>query len=96
MISPELFSDVSNLLSHMQEKQPERTVHEEDEAVVLGIACSGTSSPDSMLSWVRALTAACPRLRHLQILFRMSQTVRDQATPPPPAISPPITQINSS
>ncbi|XP_014291330.1 evolutionarily conserved signaling intermediate in Toll pathway, mitochondrial isoform X2 [Halyomorpha halys] len=90
------YDDVSNLMSQLTPKQPDRTVHEEDNAVVLGVACSGTSTPDSVLSWIRALSNACPRLQQLQILFRVSHSVRDQATPPPPAIRAPPKQITSA
>lgn len=90
------YDDVSNLKSLLIPKQPDRTVHEEDNAVILGVACSGTSTPDSMLSWIRALSKTCPRLKQLQILFRVSQSVRDQATPPPPTIGAPPRQISST
>lgn len=41
---------------------PQRSVHEQDDGTVLAICVTGTSSRDSLLSWVRLLSASNPRL----------------------------------
>lgn len=79
--TPQDLDDVSRLLE--RRVAPKRTVHENDETVILGVASSGTSSPDSMLSWVRAMTAISPRLAKLQILFRISPQSRPDDVPKP-------------
>nr|CAG4644015.1 EOG090X07J4 [Lepidurus arcticus] len=69
--------DVSQLRSWIlgEEPQPEKdilptlSVHEQDDGIILGVAATGTSSRDSVLSWVRFLERQNPRLGSLPVIF---------------------------
>jgi len=52
---------------------PESTVHEQEDGTILACCATGTSSKDSLLSWVRLLEKEVPNLKHLQILFTIKQ-----------------------
>ncbi|KAI5728670.1 hypothetical protein M8J77_019323 [Diaphorina citri] len=54
----------------LKKKHP--TVHEQADGVILGVAATGTSSQDSLLSWVRALEKdGNPHLGQVPIMFTM-------------------------
>nr|CAG4651881.1 EOG090X07J4 [Triops cancriformis] len=69
--------DVSQLKSWIlgEEPQPHKdiipalSVHEQDDGIILAVAATGTSSRDSVLSWVRFLERQNPRLASLPVLF---------------------------
>lgn len=88
-----MFADVSDLMRKVNIKK--RSVHEGEEDVILGVGSSGTSSPDSMLSWVRALSSRSPALSRLRILFRLSPSTN--GTPPlTPYLHAPRDKLHSS
>lgn len=62
---PEGVDEFSNL--------PESTVHEQEDGTILACCATGTSSKDSLLSWIRLLEKEVPNLKHLQILFTIKQ-----------------------
>nr|CAG4650209.1 EOG090X07J4 [Sida crystallina] len=45
------------------------SVHEQEDGNILAICITGTSSKDSLLSWIRLLQVKNPKLAHLPILF---------------------------
>ncbi|XP_035226793.1 evolutionarily conserved signaling intermediate in Toll pathway, mitochondrial-like [Stegodyphus dumicola] len=68
--------DVSNLSLFMfGEPKPTyltvkpSSVHEQEDGIVMGICCTGTSSKDSLLSWIRFLRNANPKLDSIPVLF---------------------------
>ncbi|KAG8188894.1 hypothetical protein JTE90_014951 [Oedothorax gibbosus] len=70
--------DVAHLSLHMfgEPKQAElalvpQSMHEQEDGLVLALCCTGTSSKDSLLSWVRLLQGSNPRLAHLPVLFKL-------------------------
>uniref|UniRef100_A0A8D8PX25 Evolutionarily conserved signaling intermediate in Toll pathway, mitochondrial n=1 Tax=Cacopsylla melanoneura TaxID=428564 RepID=A0A8D8PX25_9HEMI len=66
LIDPFLIPDLFEL------KKKERSVHEQEDGIILAVAATGTSSQDSLLSWVRALEKdGNPRLGEVPILFTM-------------------------
>nr|CAG4642564.1 EOG090X07J4 [Evadne anonyx] len=48
------------------------SVHEQEDGTVLAIAVTGTSSKDSLLSWIRFLERKNPHLANLSIMFATS------------------------
>lgn len=70
--------DVSNLSLWMfGEKKPKelihcpQSVHEQEEGIIMGLCCTGTSSKDSLLSWIRFLRKTNPKLDAIPILFKL-------------------------
>lgn len=49
----------------------QKDLHRTSDGVILGIAATGTSSRDSVLSWVRLLEATNPKMKILQTIFKM-------------------------
>merc|ERR1712179_461977 len=47
------------------------TVHEQEDGTILAIAATGTSSRDSLLSWIRFLEKENPALSQLAVLFTL-------------------------
>ncbi|XP_065072996.1 evolutionarily conserved signaling intermediate in Toll pathway, mitochondrial [Ochlerotatus camptorhynchus] len=56
-----------------------RSVHEQDDGTIFAICCTGSSTKDSLLSWVRLLEKhGNPCLGHLPVLFKFTSNVPDQ------------------
>ncbi|XP_011314994.1 evolutionarily conserved signaling intermediate in Toll pathway, mitochondrial [Fopius arisanus] len=55
-----------------------RAIHEQDEQTIFGICATGTSSKDSLLSWIRCLQPRNPMLEKIPILFKFRQPVDEQ------------------
>ncbi|XP_054710860.1 evolutionarily conserved signaling intermediate in Toll pathway, mitochondrial-like [Uloborus diversus] len=73
--------DVSNLSLYMfGEPKPEAlvlgpsSVHEQEDGIIMGMCCTGTSSKDSLLSWVRFLQESNPKLDTIPILFKLKSS----------------------
>ncbi|KAF6201522.1 hypothetical protein GE061_003913, partial [Apolygus lucorum] len=47
------------------------TVHEQDDSIILAVCCTGTSSRDSLLSWIRSMEKDNPRLKDLTVVFTL-------------------------
>lgn len=74
--------DVGNLHSVYEEEfldkalEPIQTVHEQEDGVILGVCCTGTSSRDSVVSWIRFLEQTNPRLgKDLSVLFTLKSPI---------------------
>ncbi|BES98801.1 Evolutionarily conserved signaling intermediate in Toll [Nesidiocoris tenuis] len=72
----ENYDDVSNMYIPLFSKPREDlvvkpTVHEQEDGIILGICCTGTSSRDSLLSWIRSLEKENPRLADLTVVFTL-------------------------
>ena len=52
---------------------PEASVHEQSDSTILACCATGTSSKDSLLSWIRYLEDEVPHLCNLQVLFTLKQ-----------------------
>lgn len=56
-----------------------RSVHQQDDGTIYAICATGTSTKDSLLSWVRLLEAnGNPNLGKLPVLFKFESQVDDQ------------------
>lgn len=49
----------------------QQNLHKQKDGIILGICATGTSSRDSLLSWIRILERANPNLRNLQVIFTL-------------------------
>lgn len=54
-----------------------RSVHEQEDATIFAVCATGTSSKDSLLSWIRCLQRKNPILEHIPILFTFTGPVPD-------------------
>ncbi|XP_055587832.1 evolutionarily conserved signaling intermediate in Toll pathway, mitochondrial [Uranotaenia lowii] len=86
------FDDVRNLkipfvgigISHSMETPRnkigfKRSIHEQDDGTIFAICCTGTSTKDSLLSWVRLLEKhGNPCLGELPVLFKFTSNVPDR------------------
>lgn len=55
-----------------------RSIHEQDETTIFGICATGTSSKDSLLSWIRCLQQRNPALEIIPILFKFIHRVDER------------------
>ncbi|KOC62205.1 Evolutionarily conserved signaling intermediate in Toll pathway, mitochondrial [Habropoda laboriosa] len=68
------YDDVSNLKIPFWEKHNFKipvTIHEQEDGVYYAICATGTSSKDSLLSWIRCLQKTNPILKDVPITFKM-------------------------
>lgn len=57
------------------------SVHEQEDGVILGLCATGTSSRDSLLSWIRLLEkAGNPALSSIPVVFRLKAPETQVAT----------------
>ncbi|KAL1130736.1 hypothetical protein AAG570_011977 [Ranatra chinensis] len=62
-------------------KQQKRTVHEQADGTILAVCITGTSSKNSLLSWVRILQLTNPKLAHLSVVFPMKSPIGEVMPP---------------
>lgn len=61
-------------------KKPKRSIHQQDDGTIYAICATGTSTKDSLLSWIRLLeTNGNATLAHIPVLFKFSKPVDDRA-----------------
>ncbi|GIY83680.1 evolutionarily conserved signaling intermediate in Toll pathway, mitochondrial [Caerostris darwini] len=48
-----------------------KSVHEQEDATIMAMCCTGTSSKDSVLSWIRFLRKSNPKLDNIPVLFKI-------------------------
>lgn len=58
----------------------QKDLHKTSDGVILGIAATGTSSRDSVLSWVRLLETTNPKMKTLQTIFKMKAPTTEVET----------------
>lgn len=57
-----------------------RSIHQQDDGTIFAICATGTSTKDSLLSWVRLLEKqGNPNLANVPILFKFKSPVNDKA-----------------
>lgn len=55
----------------MTTTKPKRSIHQQDDGTIYAICATGTSSKDSLLSWIRLLQKHDnPVLGHMPVLFK--------------------------
>lgn len=60
-------------------KKPKRSLHQQDDGTIYGICATGTSTKDSLLSWIRLLEKnGNPNLAHIPVLFTFRAPVGDR------------------
>ncbi|CAL8086830.1 unnamed protein product [Orchesella dallaii] len=73
--------DVGDIPSVFEEEfidavAPVATVHEQEDGVILGVCCTGSSSRDSVVSWIRFLEQSNPRLgKDISVLFTLKSPI---------------------
>ena len=50
----------------------EPSVHEQEDGTILAVAATGTSSRDSLLSWIRVLEQTNPNIANMAVLFTLT------------------------
>ncbi|XP_021000895.2 evolutionarily conserved signaling intermediate in Toll pathway, mitochondrial [Parasteatoda tepidariorum] len=73
--------DVTNLSLFMfGEPKPKElvlapsSVHEQEDGIIMAMCCTGTSSKDSLLSWIRFLQKSNPKLDNIPVLFKIKSS----------------------
>lgn len=57
-----------------------RSIHQQDDGTIFAICATGTSTKDSLLSWVRLLEKhGNPNLANVSVLFKFKSPVNDKA-----------------
>lgn len=60
--------------------KPVRSIHQQDDGTIYAICATGTSTKDSLLSWIRLLEKnGNPRLAYTPVLFTFRAPVDDRA-----------------
>lgn len=73
-------SFVSSKQDEIVVKKPERSIHQQDDGTIYAICATGTSTKDSLLSWVRLLErSGNPCLADIPTLFKFRVPVNDNA-----------------
>uniref|UniRef100_A0A0A9XBY9 Evolutionarily conserved signaling intermediate in Toll pathway, mitochondrial n=3 Tax=Lygus hesperus TaxID=30085 RepID=A0A0A9XBY9_LYGHE len=72
----ENYDDISNMYIPLFSKPRadialKPSVHEQEDGIFLAVCCTGTSSRDSLLSWIRSLEKDNPRLKDLTVVFTL-------------------------
>lgn len=68
------YDDISNIKIPFWEKRSYKiplTIHEQHDGVYYAMCATGTSSKDSLLSWIRCLQKTNPILEHIPIVFKL-------------------------
>lgn len=66
--------------SEVDVRKPQRSIHQQDDGTIYAICATGTSTKDSLLSWIRLLEKdGNPKLAHLPVLFTFRTPVDDRA-----------------
>lgn len=61
-------------------RKPSRSIHQQDDGTIYAICATGTSTKDSLLSWIRLLEKnGNSSLAHLPVLFKFRAPVEDRA-----------------
>jgi len=75
------FADVSNISIPFWDKKemiPAPTVHELDDGTYFAMCATGTSTKDSLLSWIRCLQKKNPILTVIPVVFKIMSSTREQ------------------
>nr|QQG63318.1 ECSIT [Palaemon carinicauda] len=94
-VKREEIDDVTNIkhwfTGIMEEEETEsalikkRSVHEQDDGTIMAICATGTSSRDSLLSWIRHLQVTNPKLSEIPVLFTQTSPIGEVMTVEEPA-----------
>lgn len=77
---PSFMSFISPQKSEVVVKKPKRSLHQQDDGTIYAICATGTSTKDSLLSWVRLLEVnGNPSLAHIPVLFQFRAPVDDRS-----------------
>jgi evolutionarily conserved signaling intermediate in Toll pathway len=59
-----------------------KSVHEQNDGTIFAICCTGTSTKDSLLSWIRLLEKdGNPDLATIPVLFKFRSPIANQLVP---------------
>lgn len=75
------YDEISNLKIPFWEKHNfgiPVTIHEQNDGVYYAMCATGTSSKDSLLSWIRCLQKTNPVLEHIPIVFKLKSSTEQK------------------
>lgn len=58
-----------------------RSVHEQNDGTIFAVCATGTSTKDSLLSWIRLLEITNPCLSEIPVLFKFKSIVGSNIVP---------------
>lgn len=66
--------------SEVIKRKPNRSIHQQDDGTIYAICATGTSTKDSLLSWIRCLEKnGNSSLAHIPVLFKFRTPVENNA-----------------
>ncbi|XP_011636021.1 evolutionarily conserved signaling intermediate in Toll pathway, mitochondrial [Pogonomyrmex barbatus] len=75
--NPDDVSDIKIPFWDKKEIIPAPTVHEQSDGTYFAMCATGTSSKDSLLSWIRCLQKTNPILNVIPVVFKLSSSMKD-------------------
>lgn len=76
---PNFMRFMSREPSEMVVEKPKRSIHQQDDGTVYAICATGTSTKDSLLSWIRLLEKSNQTLADTPTLFKFRVAVDENA-----------------
>lgn len=77
---PNFLKFMSPKEKQVEVRKPNRSIHQQDDGTIYGICATGTSTKDSLLSWIRLLELnGNPSLAQIPVLFAFSTPVDDRS-----------------
>lgn len=77
---PKFMTFLSSEPIEVVERKPDRSIHQQDDGTIYAICATGTSTKDSLLSWIRFLEKnGNPNLAHIPVLFKFRVPVENNA-----------------
>lgn len=77
---PKFMKFMSSKPKEIVVKKPKRSIHQQDDGTIYAICATGTSTKDTLLSWIRLLEKnGNPNLEYLPVLFKFSKPVDDRS-----------------
>lgn len=75
------FADVSNIRIPFWDKKEmivAPSIHEQNDGTYFAVCATGTSTKDSLLSWIRCLQKRNPMLNMIPVVFKLASYSKDQ------------------
>jgi hypothetical protein len=76
-IASKKVSKLSNKFLNQKNEKKTLSVHELENGTILGLACTGTSTKNSCITWINILQDYNKKLKDFAVVFRVKDKSRD-------------------
>lgn len=77
---PKFLNFISSKEKTLIVRKPNRSIHQQDDGTIYAICATGTSTKDSLLSWIRLLEVnGNPSVANIPVLFKFKTPVDDRS-----------------